>query len=198
MTKPRKPSEPETAAPEPSPTGTPRTVSKIEKLVARWNFLEADERYRASIADTEGQQVESLTHHDDEQAEIEDKLRFTQPWTLDDLSASVRFVCDRLVENRHLGFQLEVSMLSNVIEDIGALWRNDMEKARAEGRDRATDLTRAAIEAGRMVDERYPSLRPKPVSAKPLTADDLAKVEKARRMIVELDGLIGNLERAEA
>jgi hypothetical protein len=118
--KPRKAPAPKRAAPKAATkqaVGKPkREVSEICKLISRWHWLEADERY---FLETEtGEEADRLTvSHRKEQRNIEVRLSELVPQDLWQVMHLLEFATE-MVEQGGSDDDLEVEMLKNAKEGV--------------------------------------------------------------------------------
>lgn len=121
------------AAPAPTEASAElkREISDICRLVNRWRFLEADQTYRAAIAETNTESDRLLAIHRDEQREIENKLARLFPESQADARCLMDFAIDMVEEGGRDG--LEIAMLRNVQEGLSQAWRKDMDAERVRG-----------------------------------------------------------------
>jgi hypothetical protein len=105
-------------------------INKIEVLIARWNWLEADQNYRTAIADNGN----GDSSHNAEQERIIAKLRKLVPQDDDELTALFRFALDEIkVCNSLRGDGADVDMLSNIHDALFYVLRAERGTARQEG-----------------------------------------------------------------
>ncbi len=125
--KPRKaPAKPKKAPGEPK-----RETSKIQVLITRWKWLEADQDYQTAIAPRER---DADRRHDAEQERIIAKLRTLVPQDHYELAAHFRFVIDEI----KLGGSLrcdgaDFDMLSNIHDALFYVHHAIRETSRQQG-----------------------------------------------------------------
>jgi hypothetical protein len=112
--------------------GESRRVSDIQRLVALWRFLEAEQVNQAAIAKTDEEAEALICQHGDEQSEIEMKLSRLLPQDFDDVREILEFAADMIKENdRPDGGGL--MMLENILKSLPGVLGNTKEAARKAG-----------------------------------------------------------------
>jgi hypothetical protein len=105
-------------------------INKIEILVARWKWLEADQDYQTAVADDGN----GNSSHNAEQERIIEKLRTLVPQDADELAALFRFAIDEIKVCYSLrGDGADVDMLSNIHDALFYVLCAERETARQEG-----------------------------------------------------------------
>jgi hypothetical protein len=101
-----------------------RDVNKIEVLIARWKWLEADRDYHMALAPRD----RYYDRYDAEQEKIITKLRTLVPQDYSELATLFRFAIDDC-----RGDDLDLDMLSNIHDALPRVLCDEMKAARQEG-----------------------------------------------------------------
>jgi hypothetical protein len=110
---------------------TPNDISEIRGFVARWNFLEANEEFQATISKTEEESEACICQHFDEQKKLEEKLAKLVPETFSDACCLLEFAT-KIVEEGGRSGHPEIAMLKNARRGISIAERAAEEAARAK------------------------------------------------------------------
>jgi hypothetical protein len=100
------------AKPKKAPGAPKREASKIQELIARWEWLEADQKYQTAIAAPE---CDADGRHDAEQERIIAKLRTLVPQDYYELAALFKFALAEIEVAESLrADRADLDMLSNI------------------------------------------------------------------------------------
>jgi hypothetical protein len=134
-----------------APAKPKREASKIKELVARWEWLEAEQDYQTAIAPPE---CDADRRHDIEQERIVAKLRTLVPQDFSELEALIGFSLDQI--KRYDGLRCdraEIDMLTNAHEASFDVRHCERETAFQNGMNNMRDFLRkettAAIDSAR-------------------------------------------------
>jgi hypothetical protein len=117
------------AKPKKAPGAPKREASKIQELIARWKWLEADQNYQTAIASPERDEDR---RHDAEQERIIAKLRTLVPQDYYELPALFRFALDEIRIAMSLRCDgADFDMLSNIHDALPSVFGAEREAAGA-------------------------------------------------------------------
>jgi hypothetical protein len=129
-----------------------REISEIWRLVTRWHWLEADQEYQGSIADTESEWQRIIAIHNDEQRKIERKLATLIPENFEDVGTLLEFAT-KMGEDGSMVSGADRDMLKNVREGLrmarahdSVAARDKMKAERDKGFAAARDYIHRALE----------------------------------------------------
>jgi hypothetical protein len=128
-----------------------REVRTIERLVAKWRWLEADAMYKAARVATDEKEEAALNIHNQERQEIESLLATLVPQTFYEACELLGFATQMIEEGGRWG--LEISMLRNVKKALPTVWRNEMDVERQKAREEATIEARYSVESAFRVQD---------------------------------------------
>jgi hypothetical protein len=125
------------AASEPS-----RDVNKIEVMVSRWKWLQADQDYQTAIAPRE---ADYDHRHEAEQDRIIAELRVLVPKDYFELAALFQFAIDGIrMGPRRDGADFD--MLSNIYDAFPCILRDENEAARGKATKETISLVRRGVD----------------------------------------------------
>jgi hypothetical protein len=130
------------AAPKEETSEPKREVNEITRLVSRWRWLEADQTYQSTNAETEKEAGRLIAVHYDEEKEIERELTTLIPETFEELCCLLTFATDMVEEGGCMVEHAEIDMLRNVRTGLSEAWRNDMEAERKKAVEKAQNEMR--------------------------------------------------------
>lgn len=113
-----------------TPKVKPREINELDKLTARWHFLEAEQKYKGTIAPTYEKSDAAYAMHEAEQKKIEDELTTMLPETFSEVCCLLEFAM-RYVD---IGLSIEgvdLEILKNVRSEIRRARCNDLDAERA-------------------------------------------------------------------
>ncbi|MGO8846460.1 MAG: hypothetical protein ACLQFI_14210 [Methylocella sp.] len=127
-------------------------VRTIERLVAKWRWLEADATYKSTRARTDKEDDAALCIHDQERREIEGMLSTLVPRTFLETCNLLGFASQLIAEGgRH--DRIEIAMLSHIKEALPKVWCNEVEAERVRAREEATVEARHSVELAFKVND---------------------------------------------
>jgi hypothetical protein len=97
-----------------------RKISEINRLIARWRLLEADQTYQATIAETEKESERLIASHFDERRGIEERLTELVPQTFSELCQLLEFATDFVANDGCMDDPAD--MLRNVRAGLSEKW----------------------------------------------------------------------------
>lgn len=119
------------AKPKKAPGAPKRGASKIQELIARWKWLEADQDYQTAIAAPE---CDADRRHNAEQERIIAKLRTLVPQDYDELAALFKFALAEIGVTETLRCDgADFDMLSNIHGALFDVTRDERETALQTG-----------------------------------------------------------------
>jgi hypothetical protein len=134
---------------KPAPAGTPNNCSEINKLLARYRFLEADQRHNAAIAETAEESGDAWSAHNKELDRIRDKLASIVPETFSGARDLLLFVLEevRTCGGLHSD-ETELQIVENVADSLWRIRNNFAEAVRNAAYDlmlsKMADVSKAA------------------------------------------------------
>jgi hypothetical protein len=99
-------------------------ISEIQRLVARWNWAEADQLRQADMAPTEDESERLIAIHNDEQEKIEGQLAKLVPKSISEIRRLLEFATDRAEYGGCMAAGAEIDMLRNVKKGLARLERS--------------------------------------------------------------------------
>jgi hypothetical protein len=141
-----------------APKGTPQNNTKIELLMARYKWLEADQVYQAAIAQTDEQSDKLIGVHGAEQNKIVPKLAAQTPKSVEDIFLLLAFVVPSLKDGvRTDGHDMDI--MQNVLNAFYSVWRDELAAVRKEAEAKAIANVHAGYRMACDVLERGDKLR---------------------------------------
>jgi hypothetical protein len=110
-----------------------REVSGIRNLVSRWHWLEADQKHRVNLAQTEKESERLIAIHNAEQESIEGALAQVIPANFLDACYLLEFVTSMVEQGGCMFDHAEIAMLKNVREGLRLAWDGEIKAARNAG-----------------------------------------------------------------
>jgi hypothetical protein len=129
--------------------GTPNNRSEIDKLLARYRFLEADQRHNAAIAETAEESGDAWSAHNKELDRIMDKLASIVPETFSEARDLLRFVLEEVTTCGGLHTdETELRIVENVADGLWGIRNNFAKAVRNDAYDlmlsKVADVSKAA------------------------------------------------------
>jgi hypothetical protein len=146
----RKPAA-KTAAPKQAPKQDfpEEAENEIRKLIARWNYLEADRKYQAALAPSKWESDFCLRLHEKEKDEIKTKLATLVPNDFGEVYAFFDFAIAAIlakVERREVA-QTEIKMLTTLRQGISLAKAEEWARLTIRGAERELAARRRLAEA---------------------------------------------------
>jgi hypothetical protein len=120
----------------------PNLTSEAEKLVARWNFLEADAAYKASIAATSDESENFFTMHARELDQIAVRLAELKPNSLYVVLTLLWFVVEQTKDGELRRDDLELKIIRSVTAALPEILREKRKRVYDETKTTAIEFAR--------------------------------------------------------